>query len=1014
MSTPFLRVRASLPLIVLCGAMVVGCGDADPPEAARSFGAIDRERLLAADAEPGQWLTEGRDFGKGHYSPLDQINVDTVATLGFAWEYATGTTRGLQATPIVVDGVLYTSGTTGRAYAVDAATGAEIWSFDPESDSQYNRWACCDEVNRGLAVWEGMVYVGSFDGRLFGLDAATGAVVWEVDTIIDHDRGYTSSGAPEIAGSVVVIGNGGADYDARGYVSAYDLKTGEFKWRFFTVPGDPALGYEHPELEEIAAPTWDPNSRWDVGGGGTAWNAMVYDPELNLLYVGTGNAALFNWRERSPSGGDNLFLCSILAIDPDTGRLAWYYQQVPREGWDYTATQPMILADLEIDGETRKVLMQAPKAGFFYILDRATGELLSADPYVPVNWATHVDLETGRPAMNPAVDYRNEPVFVLPSGMGGHAWNPMAFSPETGLVYIPAIEGGAITYDPSDGHVYRPKQANSGNSTLFGASMLANPAFQPPAVRELLTALQASGQASQRAVLKAFDPETGEVRWEQETAGFWDRAGVLATAGGLVFQGSDTGHLKAFDASTGTVLLDLELGTSIVAAPMSYAINDEQYIAIMAGWGGGGWFAPDATSAVVRYGNAGRIIAFKLGGDAVPVPQPVSAVGPIPEPPAQTGTPEQIRQGQQLFARSCSLCHANSDIGMTPDLRRMSADTHTAFNAIVLNGARRFRGMPQWDDVLDVPQTEAIHAYLIDLAWQAYAAQSRLPDIEIVDTEVFPESITASADGTVFAGSVKGNVYRAEAGSATATPWIRTTPENGILSILGVLADDASNTLWLCSVPNFFGTERSQGVSSLMAFDLTTAAQKGVYPFPAPASVCNDVAIAADGSAFASDTSNGRIFVLRPGASSLELYGADAALVGIDGLAFSGDGTLYVNNVQSNQILRVETDASGAMTGLTTLALSHELGGPDGFRLIEGNRCLPAEGTIGRLAVLTIDGARADLEIIDDTLVSSPGATAVGDTAYVLESNIGYLTDPNLRGQQPESCMIYARPLPQR
>jgi len=1007
-------LRAIVLALILGTLSLAGCGNEQAATTAtRTYGAVDRTRLLAADDEPQNWMTEGRDFGKSHFSALDQINVDTVGRLGFAWDYQTGTSRGLEATPIVVDGVLYTSGTTGRAYALDAATGEEIWRFDPQSDSQYNRWACCDEVNRGLAVWDGMVYVGSFDGRLFGLDAATGAIVWQVDTIIDHDRGYSVSGAPEVAGDVVVIGNAGADYDARGYISAYDLKTGELAWRFFTVPGDPARGYEHAELEDIAAPTWDPNSRWDVGGGGTVWNSMVYDPELNLLYVGTGNAALFNWHERSPSGGDNLFLCSILAINPDTGRLVWYYQQVPREGWDYTATQPMILADVELDGRVRQVLMQAPKAGFFYILDRATGELLSADKYVPVNWATHVDLATGRPAIDLAqVDYQNGPVFVVPSGMGGHAWNPMAFSPDTGLVYIPAIEGGAITYDPTDGHTYRPRQANSGNTTLFGDSMLADPDLAPPPVRDMLRELQASGEAAQRAVLKAFDPDTGQVRWEQEGVGFWDRAGVLATGGNLVFQGTDTGHLKAFDARTGQELLDIDVGTSIVAAPMTYAVDGVQYIALMAGWGGGGWFAPHATSAVVRYGNAGRIIAFRLDGGQVRLPAPLTSVAPIPEPPAQFGTAEQIQRGGQLFARSCAICHANIDYGMTPDLRRMSADTHASFNAIVLQGARRYRGMPQWDDVLTEDDAAAIHAYLIDLAARAYARQASLPDIEIEDTEVFPESVTASADGTVFVGSVKGNVYRAAPGTAIATPWIETTPDNGILTILGVLADDASNTLWLCSVPNFFGPERSQGVSSLMAFDLRSGAQKGVYPFPPPASTCNDITIAADGTAYASDTSNGRIFTLAPGGDALALYGEDAALVGIDGLAFSGDGTLYVNNVRSNEILRVETRPDGSMSGLQSLELSHELGGPDGFRLIAGNRFLQAEGTIGRLGVVTIDGDRADLTVIDDSLVSSPGATPVGDTAYVIESNIRYLTDPSLRGQQPESFMIYARRLP--
>ena len=998
--------------LVLAGAALLAACGAEPDGAARRYAAIDRARLLAADSEPGNWLTEGRDFGKSHYSPLDQIDRETVVDLGFAWDYRTNTSRGLEATPIVVDGVLFTSGTTGRAYALDAATGAEIWAFDPQSDGQVNRWACCDEVNRGVAVFDGMVYVGSLDGRLFGLDAATGRIVWEVDTIVDKSRGYTVSGAPEVAGEVVVIGNAGADYDARGYITAYDLKTGEFAWRFYTVPGDPAEGFEHPELE-MAAATWDPDSRWDVGGGGTVWNAMVYDPELDLLYVGTGNSALFNWHERSPAGGDNLFLCSILAIDPETGRLVWHYQQVPRESWDYTATQPMILADLEHEGEMRKVLMQAPKAGFFYILDRATGELLSADPYVPVNWASHVDLETGRPAMNlELIDYTDEPIFIEPSGMGGHAWNPMAFNPVNGLVYIPAIEGGAITWDPTDGHVYRPRQPNSGNSTLFGDSMLADPATAPPPARELLRELQASGQARQRAVLKAFDPQTGEVRWEQEGVGFWDRAGVLATAGGLVFQGTDTGHLKAFDADTGVELLDLEVGTSIIAAPMTYAVDGVQYVAVMAGWGGGGWFAPHDTSAVVRHGNDGRIIAFRLGGGEVPLPAPVSATGPIPEPPPQFGTPEQIREGAQLFARNCTLCHANTDYGLTPDLRRMDANTHATFNAIVLDGARRYRGMPQWDDVLTEAQSNSIHAYLIDLAANAWTAGNLLPDIEILDTEVYPESITASADGTVYIGSIKGNVYRAEPGSAEATAWIETSAENGILTIFGVLADDASDTLWLCSVPNLFGPERSEGISSLMAFDLGTGAQKGSWPLPPPASVCNDIAIAPDGTAYASDTSNGRIFTLAPGADALELYGEDESLVGIDGLAFSGDGTLYVNNVRTNEIIRVATDTGGALAGLTALELSHELGGPDGFRLIEGNRFLQAEGTIGRLGVVEIEGDSASLTVLDDTFASSPGATPVGNTAYVIESNIGYLVDPALAGETPESFMIHARAIP--
>ena len=704
---------------------------AAPADLPAEFGNITRERLLNIDSEPGQWLTEGRDFGKSHYSPLAQINRDNIQELGFAWEYRTDTHRGMEANPIVVDGVLYTSGTTGRAYALNAVTGEEIWSFNPESDGQVNRYTCCDEVNRGLAVWEGMVYVGSLDGRLFGLDAQTGEVIWEVDTLIYKDRAYTSSGAPEVAGDVVVIGNAGADYDARGYVSAYDLKTGEFAWRFFTVPRDPELGQEHPELE-LAAETWDSDSRWDVGGGGTAWNAMAYDPELNLLYVGTGNAALFNWHERSPAGGDNLFLCSIIAINPDTGRMVWYYQQVPRESWDFTATQPFILTDMEFDGENRQVIMQAPKAGFFYILDRATGELLSADPYVPVNWASHVDLATGRPQINPAVDYGNEePIFVMPSGMGGHAWNPMAYNPDNGLVYIPSIEGGAMTYDPSVGHEYRPKQANSGNSTLFGDMMTMNPDLLQEPMKSALAEIQNAGMAESRAALKAFDPATGELVWEVENEGWWDRAGVLATAGGLVFQGTDSGYMRIYDETSGDMLHEIFIGSSIIAAPVSYSVDGEQYIAFLTGWGGGGWFAPHPTSAVIDYGNQGRIIGLKLGGGEVPLPELLSDIEPIPEPPvANTASAEVIAQGQQLFSRSCAICHANTDYGLTPDLRRMDAATHEGFLGIVLYGARRYRGMPQWDDVLNEEQANAIHAYLIDLGWRAYEAQENNENFE--------------------------------------------------------------------------------------------------------------------------------------------------------------------------------------------------------------------------------------------------------------------------------------------
>jgi len=691
------------------------------------FGNINRQRLLDIASEPGQWLTTGRDIGHTHHSPLAAIDKANAARLGFAWSYDTGTTRGMEATPIVVDGVLYTSGPTGRVYALHADTGKEIWKFDPQSDGQVNCWACCDEVNRGVAVWEGMVYVASLDGRLFALDAATGAKRWAVDTVVDHDRGYTSTGRPEVAGNVVVIGNGGADYDARGYVSAYDTSTGQLRWRFFIVPHDPKLGpQENKAVQDIALPTWDPDSRWDVGGGGTPWGSMVYDPELDLLYVGTGNAALFNWHERSPKGGENLFLCSLLAIRPATGELAWYYQETPRDSWDFTATQQIVLADMQIDGAMHKVLLQAPKNGFFYVLDRQTGKVLRASQYVPVDWATHVDLATGKPQLdNDAADYDygGPPKFVVPSGMGSHSWNAMSWDAKRGLAFIPAIEGGALTADTTKGHVYRPKLTNSGSSILFGDSLLASPASLPEPMKSALQKLQDSGRAQSYSVLKAFDPLTGKVKWERRTTDWWDRPGVLSTDGGVLFQGTDRGQFRVLDADTGAVLKEIEVGSSIIDTPMTYTVDGVQYVAVQAAWGGGGWFAPHPTSAVIKYGNEGRIIAFRLDGGATPLPPEINRNPVIPEPPPRIADAQAIQRGARAFG-NCRSCHANRPDGMTPDLRMTPLLRSAAsFSAVVLKGALRPRGMPQWDDVLSASDAEAIRAYLIDEAWRAYDAR---------------------------------------------------------------------------------------------------------------------------------------------------------------------------------------------------------------------------------------------------------------------------------------------------
>jgi quinohemoprotein ethanol dehydrogenase len=662
------------------------------------------------------------DFGKTQFSPLRQIDRSTVGRLGVAWEFDTGTTRGLEATPIVEGGVMYASGVAGRVYALDAASGRLIWKFEPKFDPQIERALCCDEVNRGVALEQGRVYVAALDGRLYALDAPSGAVLWQVDTIVDHRRGYSSTGAPQVAGDVVVIGNAGGESDARGYVSAYDLKTGALRWRFFTVPGPPGRPYENPELA-WAAKTWDPNSRWDLGGGGPVWDGMAYDPQLGLLYVGTGNAETYPRRTRSPAGGDNLFTCSILAIDVRNGRLKWHYQEVPGDQWDYDADSPMVLTTLNVGGAERRVLIQAAKDGFLYVLDRQSGQLLAAHPFVPVNWARGVDAKTGRPLPDPAADYGAGPRLVRPAPIGAHTWHPIAFDAQTGLVYLSATESAGVVADDSRGMVRSPGLWNDGTQMALTAYAPADGRGLP---RAMLPALRAVKDRRMRSWLKAIDPLTGRLAWQAEApGGWWDRVGVLATAGGLVFEGTGVGELRAYDAASGALLKQIDVQSTIMAAPMSYQIEGVQYVAVMAGWGGGGWAIAHPEGAAWRYGNQGRILAFRLDGGPPRRLTPLPPPAPLPPPPPQTGSPADIARGERLFRQDCSTCHTNMDGSSMPDLRRLTPAQHSAFRDIVLGGALKGAGMPQWDDVLRGADADAIHAYLISIARQSYMEQVR-------------------------------------------------------------------------------------------------------------------------------------------------------------------------------------------------------------------------------------------------------------------------------------------------
>ncbi len=416
-------MRHCFTILILMAPLMVSCGI---------------ESSENGNSKLGQnWSKHGFTDHEQRFSPLNQIDDENVDRLGLVWSFETRTYRGLEATPIVVDGVLYTTASWSVVFAIDARTGKEIWKWDPQVPRSYAYRACCDVINRGVALYQGKVYAATLDGRLVALNAETGEVIWEVVTV-DQSQPYTITGAPRVIKGKVIIGNSGAEFGVRGYVSAYHGETGEQVWRFYTVPGDPSKPFESPALEK-AAKTWS-GEWWKSGGGGTVWDSIAYDPDLDLLYVGTGNGSPWNRHLRSPGGGDNLFLASILALRPDTGDLVWHYQTTPGDTWDYTATQHMILADLEIQGESRKVLMQAPKNGFFYVLDRANGQLISANNYVPVSWALKIDEQSGRPVEAPGSDYRSGRVTVKPGPLGGHNWHPMSYNPETGLVYIPAQE----------------------------------------------------------------------------------------------------------------------------------------------------------------------------------------------------------------------------------------------------------------------------------------------------------------------------------------------------------------------------------------------------------------------------------------------------------------------------------------------------------------------------------------------------------------------------------------------
>jgi len=659
---------------------------------------VDEARIARIDSdEPGAWLTYGRNYEEQRFSPLSAVNRETVGELGLAWYKDLDTIHKVEATPLVIDGVMYVTAPFNITYALDAVTGEEIWRFDPEVPGETARQACCGVVSRGLAAYKGRIYLATLDGRLIALDAATGGKFWEVDTIIDRSRDYTITGAPRAAAGKIFIGNGGAEYGVRGYVTAYDAGTGEMEWRFFTVPGDPSLPFEHPEME-VAAATWKGGNWWEIGGGGTVWNSIVYDPDFHTIYLGVGNGAPWSRIIRSPGGGDNLFLASIVALDPDTGSMKWHYQTVPGDNWDYTAVQDMMLADMVVDGVERKVLMQAPKNGFFYVIDRENGKLLRANPFATVTWASHVDLETGRPVEAPSGDYDSEAKVVLPGPSGAHNWQAMSYDASRGLIYFPSHDLPFVYTLPEEFKatgVYKrtPGQWNTGTEWA-----------NLPVLRE---AFQAEGQLEQKGFLTAFDPISGETAWAVPQAGF--SGGALATAGSLVFHGGSDGHFAAFDSDTGERLWQQQMYTGIIAPPISYEIDGVQYVSILTGAGGG--------EAGERWGPHGRVVVFTLGATAsLPIPPERDLT--IPEQPPMTASAEDLERGRVIYGEVCRTCHGLNARGRgdIPDLRQMTPDSHETFLAIVLGGSRRSNGMASFADLLDAEDAERVHQFIISRA----------------------------------------------------------------------------------------------------------------------------------------------------------------------------------------------------------------------------------------------------------------------------------------------------------
>ncbi len=706
-----MRLNAVASAILMAFALALaGCSKtADDRSGPATEGVTDA--MLAAGVGD-EWLTYGGDQEEQRFSPLDQVNDSNVDQLGLAWFADLDTARGQEATPLVHDGTIYVSTAWSMVKAYDAKTGEPKWSFDPEVPRKVLVQVCCDAVNRGVALYGNMVFVATLDGRLIALDQKTGKQIWSTVVVPDQEN-YAITGAPRIAKGLVLIGSAGSEYRARGFLAAYDWKTGKQVWRFHTVPGNPAEGFESDAMKQ-AASTWS-GEWWKFGGGGTVWDSIVYDPVTNLVYFGTANAEPWNPKANDRGLGDALYTGSIVAIHADTGEYAWHFQETPEDRWDFDSTAQIVVVDLEADGARRRVVMHAPKNGFFYVLDANTGEFLSGKPFGAVNWADGLDPKTGRPNIRPEARYEQtgEAFVGMPGAIGAHTWHPMSYSPKTGLMYIPA--NNTVQAYLADNEFEASEQGFQLGLQFAPVSMPADAKVR----KETLATITGH--------LLAWDPAAQKEVWRVEYPGPFN-GGTLATAGNLVFQGTAGGEFRAYAADSGKQLWSYPTQTGIIAAPMTYRIDGEQYVAILAGWGGV-W---DITAGVLaaksgHTPNISRLIVFKLGADGkLPAPPPLAKR--VLDPPAFKGTPKQAEQGAVLYGRYCSACHGDAAVSgvLNPDLRHSGVIASAeAIRAVVIDGALEHNGMVSFARAIKPEGAEAIRQYIIKRANEDKALEGK-------------------------------------------------------------------------------------------------------------------------------------------------------------------------------------------------------------------------------------------------------------------------------------------------